>query len=161
MDQYGFGRACRDIYGYPPYVTMKNLEVLDKWVKTSENLYKGSVMRKVWLSEAGVGSGVPDDVKDGEYPEEKLALQAAGFAYCWIKINGLDGIEALQWHNWIDNASEGALLGLRKYSDTHASEPKPVWTTYLKAGTSEEAGYFESEGYKDTVGEEWGIKEVL
>lgn len=144
-----------------PYVTMKNLEVLDKWVKTPENLYKGSVMRKVWLSEAGVGSGVPDDVKDGVYPEEKLALQAAGFAYCWIKINGLDGIEALQWHNWIDNASEGALLGLRKYSDTHASEPKPVWTTYLKAGTSEESAYFESEGYKDTVGEEWGIKEVL
>lgn len=144
-----------------PYVTMKNLEVLDKWVKTTENMYKGTSMRKVWLSEAGVGSGVPDDVKDGVYPEDKLALQAAGFAYCWIKINGLEGIEALQWHNWMDNQSEGALLGLRKYGDTHQAEPKPVWTTYQKAGTSEESTYFESEGYKATVGDAWGIQEVL
>ncbi len=144
-----------------PYVTMKNLEVLDKWVQTPENMYKGSIMRKVWLSEAGVGSGVPDDVKNDVYPEDLLAQQAAGFAYCWIKINGLEGIEALQWHNWMDNASEGALLGLRKYADgVHNAAPKPVWTTYQKAGTSEESSYFESQGYQKTVGDEWGIKTV-
>ena len=31
------------------YVTLKNLEVLDKWVGISQNQYKGNIRRSVWL----------------------------------------------------------------------------------------------------------------
>ena len=31
------------------YVTLKNLEVLDKWVSVPQNQYKGGIRRSVWL----------------------------------------------------------------------------------------------------------------
>lgn len=134
-------------------VSMRNLEVLDKWVKTGKNKYNGSIMRKVWLSEAGVGSGTATNYDD----EKLLSDQAAGCAYSWLKINALEGIEGLQWHNWYDNAEEGAQLGLRKYNDNiYKGEPKPVWYTYKAAGTESQDSYFGQEGYAGIVGEEWG-----
>ena len=69
------------------YVTLKNLEVLDKWVKTSRNQYKGTIRRSVWLSEAGTCSP--------SYEDDDLQDQAAGFAYGWKKINNLDGINGI------------------------------------------------------------------
>ena len=136
------------------YVSMKNLEVLDRWVLDNDNRYKGTEMRKVWLSEAGVGSGTTND----PYDDTVLADQAAGTAYSWKKINALEGIEGIQWHNWFDNKSEGAKLGLRKYDDTeYSGEPKPAWYTYQAAGTEDEETWFESQGYASVVGEEWGV----
>ena len=136
------------------YVSMKNLEVLDRWVQDNDNRYKGTEMRKVWLSEAGVGSGTTND----PYDDTVLADQAAGTAYSWKKINALEGIEGIQWHNWFDNKSEGAKLGLRKYDDTeYSGEPKPAWYTYQAAGTEDEETWFESQGYASVVGEEWGV----
>ena len=130
---------------------MKNLEVLDKWVKTDANKYRGQIMRKVWLSEAGVGSGTTT-----EYNDSDLSDQAAGTAYSWRKINALEGIEGIQWHNWFDSKDEGAQLGLRKYDDaTYNGEAKPAWYTYQAAGTDNEDTYFEEQGYAATVGEEW------
>lgn len=118
------------------YVTLKNLEVLDKWVGISKNQYKGTVRRSVWLSEAGTCSP--------SYADEDLYDQAAGFAFGWKKINALDGINGIQWHSWFDHLGDGVCLGLRKYNDTtYKGEAKPVWDTYLKAGTAEEEGYFE------------------
>lgn len=136
------------------YVSMKNLEVLDRWVQDNDNRYKGTEMRKVWLSEAGVGSGTTND----PYDDTVLADQAAGTAYSWKKINALEGIEGIQWHNWFDNKSEGAKLGLRKYDDSeYSGEPKPAWYTYQAAGTEDEETWFESQGYASVVGEEWGV----
>ena len=43
------------------YVTLKNLEVLDKWVGISQNQYKGNIRRSVWLSEAGTCSPSYED----------------------------------------------------------------------------------------------------
>lgn len=118
------------------YVTLKNLEVLDKWVGISQNQYRGTTKRSVWLSEAGTCSP--------SYENEDLQNQAAGFAYGWKKINALEGINGIQWHSWFDHLGDGARLGLRKYGDeTYKGEAKPVWTTYQKAGTDEEDGYFE------------------
>lgn len=137
-----------------PNVSMKNLEVLDKWVKTPANMYRGSIMRKVWLSEAGVGSGSTND----PYDEQKLADQAAGFAYSWLKIQALEGIEGLQWHNWYDSKDEGAKLGLRKYDDeTDLGEPKPVWHAYKVAGEAGQDDYFASQDFAGTVGSDWGV----
>ena len=129
------------------YVTLKNLEVLDKWVGISQNQYKGNIRRSVWLSEAG--TCYPS------YEDKDLQDQAAGFAYGWKKINALDGINGIQWHSWFDHLGDGVPLGLRKYSDEeYKGEAKPVWTTYQKAGTDEEDDYFKQ--YLERIGiESW------
>ena len=125
------------------YVTLKNLEVLDKWVGISQNQYKGNIRRSVWLSEAGTCSP--------SYEDKDLQDQAAGFAYGWKKINALEGINGIQWHSWFDHLGDGVPLGLRKYSDEeYKGEAKPVWTTYQKAGTDEEDDYFEQ--YLERIG---------
>ncbi len=117
------------------FITFKNLEVLSNWALTKENKYKGTTKRSVWLSEAGVNSR--------SYSDEDLKIQAAGFAYAWKKINGLEGIDGIQWHNWFDHPDEGgAHLGLRKFLEANQGEAKPVWTVFEMAGTSEENEYF-------------------
>ena len=119
-----------------PFITFKNLEVLNKWALSKENKYKGAVKRSIWLSEAGVSSR--------SYSNEELQKQAAGFAYAWKKINALEGIDGIQWHNWFDHPGDGTCLGLRKYLDeSYKGEAKPVWEVYQKAGTNEEDEYFE------------------
>lgn len=83
------------------YITFKNLEVIDAWIKQKENLYKGTTKRVLFLSEQGTNSP--------SYSQTDLALQAAGGAWAWKKISKLDGIDAMQWHNWADNKAEGGL----------------------------------------------------
>jgi hypothetical protein len=128
-------------------VTFKNLEVLDKWAKSSENKYQGTVKRSVWLSENGTNSK--------SYSETDLKEQAAGFAYAWKKIIALDGIDGIQWHNWYDHpteAADGLRIGLR----TDQLVAKPVWFLYQAAGTSGEDAAFEP--YKAVIGiSNWNI----
>jgi hypothetical protein len=128
-----------------PLVTFKNLEVLDKWIKLPENKYLGVQKRTLWLSENGTNSR--------SYSEQDLREQAAGFAYTWKKMKHLDGIDAFQWHNWIDGRGEfGLRIGLRKFPD-HENEPggkKPVWYVYQAAGTEREDQVFDP--YKSVIG---------
>jgi len=128
-----------------PLVTFKNLEVLDTWIKKTENKYMGTLKRTLWLSENGTNSRT--------YGEQDLKEQAAGFVYAWKKMKSLDGIDAIQWHNWIDNrAEDGLMIGLRRFPDDQA-EPggrKPVWYAYQAAGTSQEDTVFEP--YKSVIG---------
>jgi hypothetical protein len=128
-----------------PLVTFKNLEVLDAWIRKSENKYKGTIKRTLWLSENGTNSRT--------YSDTDLKEQAAGFAYVWKKMKTLDGIDAMQWHNWIDNRSEDGLrIGLRRFPDD-SSDPggrKPVWFTYQAAGTDQEDSVFDI--YKSIIG---------
>lgn len=136
------------------YVTLKNLEVLDKWVGISQNQYKGATKRSVWLSEAGTCSP--------SYSDKDLQDQAAGFAYGWKKINALEGINGIQWHSWFDHPGDGVPLGLRKYTEEpHNGDTKPVYTTYQKAGTGEEGEYFEQ--YLSRIGiDSWeGLIQVI
>ena len=82
-----------------------------------------------------------------------LALQAAGGAWAWKKVSKLDGIDAIQWHNWADNKAEGGLrIGLRTFAEGSVSNltPKPVWYVWKAAGTSEEDSVFDK--YKATLG---------
>ncbi len=128
-----------------PMVTFRNLEVLDKWIKMPKNMYKGTSKRTVWLSENGTNSL--------SYSEQDLAEQAAGFAYAWKKMKQLDGIDAFQWHNWMDARSEfGLRIGLRKYPDdeTDPAGKKPVWYLYQAADTPNEDKMFEP--YKSIIG---------
>lgn len=134
-----------------PKVTFKNLEVINKWILESENLYMGTTKRTLWLSENGTNSPT--------YSEEDLNEQAAGFAYAWKKIKALDGIDGIQWHNWIDNRSEyGLRIGLRRYPDDEEDPlgKKHVWYAYQAAGTDQEDVVFEP--YLDIIGiDNWDI----
>ncbi|MGC9355318.1 MAG: DUF5722 domain-containing protein, partial [Mariniphaga sp.] len=128
-----------------PLVTFKNLEVLDAWIKKPENKFIGSIKRTLWLSENGTNSRT--------YSEKDMQEQAAGLAFAWKKIEQLDGIDAIQWHNWIDNRNEfGLRIGLRRYPDD-TDDPggaKPVWYVYQAAGTDQEDTVFEP--YKSVIG---------
>lgn len=127
------------------YITFKNLEVIDAWIKQKENFYKGKTKRVLFLSEQGTNSP--------SYSESDLALQAAGGAWAWKKVSKLDGIDAIQWHNWADNKAEGGLrIGLRTFAEGSVSDltPKPVWYVWKAAGTAEEDSVFDQ--YKTTLG---------
>ena len=127
------------------YVTFKNLEVIDAWIRQKENFYKGKTKRVLFLSEQGTNSP--------SYSESDLALQAAGGAWAWKKVSKLDGIDAIQWHNWADNKAEGGLrIGLRTFGEGNIQSltAKPVWYVWKAAGTSEEDSVFDK--YKETLG---------
>lgn len=127
------------------YVTFKNLEVIDAWIRQKENFYKGKTKRVLFLSEQGTNSP--------SYSESDLTLQAAGGAWAWKKVSKLDGIDAMQWHNWADNKAEGGLrIGLRTFAEGSVSNltPKPVWYVWKAAGTAEEDSVFDQ--YKTTLG---------
>jgi len=128
-----------------PLVTFKNLEVLDDWIKRPENWYMKTNKRMLWLSENGTNSRT--------YEEKDLQEQAAGLAYAWKKLARLDGIDAIQWHNWIDNRNEfGLRIGLRRFPDDEEDPGgrKPVWHVYQAAGTEREDEIFEP--YKAIIG---------
>lgn len=128
-----------------PLVTFKNLEVLDAWIKKPENKFQGTTKRSLWLSENGTNSRT--------YSEKDLSEQAAGLAYAWKKLKYLDGIDAMQWHNWIDNRNEfGLRIGLRRFPDDEEDPGgrKPVWFVYQAADTEQEDEVFEK--YKPIIG---------
>jgi len=127
------------------YVTFKNLEVVDHWIKMKANLYKGEKKRILFLSENGTNSP--------SYSESDLRLQAAGGAWAWKKTNALDGIDAIQWHNWADNSAEfGLRIGLRSFAAEGLSSlsPKPVWYVWKAGGTDQESEVFDP--YMSTLG---------
>ena len=122
-----------------PYVTFKNPQVIDRWIRQPRNLYKGTEKRVLFFSENGTSSP--------SYSESDLALQAAGACWLWKKIERLEGVDAIQWHNWKDNATEAAQglhLGLRALGQGpfKADDPKPVWYVWQAAGTPQEATVF-------------------
>jgi hypothetical protein len=126
-------------------ITFKNIEVLDAWTKQPSTFYRGQTPRTIFLSEQGFNSE--------SYNARDLANQAAGLAYAWKKIEHLDSIEAMQYHNWIDNRGEGGLrIGLRKFRD-ELDDPlgrKPIWYLYQKLGTPDEDAACEP--YKKIIG---------
>lgn len=122
-----------------PYVTFKNPQVIDRWIRKSRNLYKGTEKRVLFFSENGTSSP--------SYSDTDLALQAAGACWLWKKIERLEGVDAIQWHNWKDNATEaagGLHLGLRALGESPFNnyDPKPVWYVWQAAGSNNEEAVF-------------------
>jgi hypothetical protein len=116
-----------------PLITFKNIEVLNAWAEQPSHFYRGIKIRTIYLSEQGFNS--PD------YSPTSLNDQAAALAYAWKKIEPLDAIEAMQYHNWVDNAAEGGLrIGLRKLPGDPFDPlgKKPIWYLYQQLETPEE-----------------------
>lgn len=115
------------------YATFKNLEVLNDWIQDPTHLYQGTTKRNLFLSENGTNSP--------SYSDNDLSHQAAGGAWAWKKANALQGIDAIMWHNWMDNREEyGLRIGLHYFSDWE-DDPggcKPVWYVWQAAGTERE-----------------------
>ncbi len=127
------------------YCTFKNLEVISAWMMDKAHFYMGSVKRILFLSENGTNSP--------SYSSDDLARQAAGAAWAWKKVDALEGIDGIQWHNWQDNRAEGGLrIGLRRFKDD-SEDPngrKPAWFVWQAAGTSKESGVFDQ--YLSVIG---------
>ncbi len=116
-----------------PMITIKNIEVLDAYLRQPRMLYKGEKVRGVLLSEQGYNT------KD--YSEDAQKLQAAAFVYTWHKIRPLSTVEAFQNHRWIDHPKEGGLLlGLRTLpgADHPHGEKKLAWKVFQALDTPEE-----------------------
>jgi len=120
-----------------PRITFKNIDVLDRFMRQKEFLYRGDGkerVRSILLSEQGFNSG--------KNTTEELANQAAALAYAWKKVKRLDSIEAFQYHRWIDHEQEGGLnLGLwtvKKGSITWPETKKPAYELFKKFDTPEE-----------------------
>lgn len=132
-----------------PLITFKNIEVLDAWVKQPFTMYLGKHKRTVFLSEQGPNSR--------DYSAKSLAEQAASMAYVWKKMEVLDGIEAFQFHNWMDNRGEGGLrIGLRRFPDDEEDPAgkKPVWYVFRDLGTPAQEKAIEFA--KDVIGiDDW------
>ena len=68
-------------------------------------------------------------------------------------MKNLDGIDAIQWHNWADNRAEfGLRIGLRAFAEGGFNDfdPKPVWYVWKAAGTDQEDEVFAP--YLSTIG---------
>ena len=118
-----------------PLITMKNIELLDQFMRQPAFLYQGKRVRSIVLSEQGYHT------KDES--AEAQALQAAAIVYAWEKMKPLKSIEAFHYHRWIDHEREGGLnLGLwtvKKGSITWPETKKRSWAVYQALGTEREA----------------------
>ena len=89
-----------------PFITPKNIEVLDAYMHQPQMKYLGKTVRTVMLTEQGFHTR--------DYSPETQRIQAAAFVYTWHKIRPLETIETFHNHRWIDHPDEGGLLlGLR------------------------------------------------
>lgn len=94
-----------------------------------------------------------------DLPAEGFGGAGGRVCLCLEKIKALEGIDGIQWHNWIDNRQEeGLRIGLRKFPD-EPDDPygsKPVWYLYRAAGTAQEEEAFEP--YLAVIGlSDWDI----
>lgn len=114
-----------------PYITPKNLEVLDAWAAQPHVCYRG-IPREIHFTEQGLNS--PD------YSEKSLRDQAAGMVYTWEKIRKMRNVKCYYYHLWADDPGEGGLrLGLRKFAD-YKEDPlgkKLIWDVVRAFETKE------------------------
>lgn len=116
-----------------PYITPKNIEVLDAYLHQPQFLHDGAV-RTVILSEQGYHT--PD------YSESSMLDKAAAIAYTWAKITELESVESFHYHRWVDHPKEGGLkVGLRTLPspDKPFGERKePAFTLFSKLETPQQ-----------------------
>ena len=112
-----------------PRITFRNLGVLTAYMGRPELKFRGEV-RRVLLTEQGFHS---DGTPAGE------ALQAAAYAYAWMKVDAEPGIDAFILHRHVDHGHEGGLnLGLWRRKPDSIADPstrKPIYDVFVAADT--------------------------
>lgn len=100
-----------------PRITFKNLELLPRYLRRPEMLYRGEP-RRIILSEQGFHS---INKPDGEL------WQAAAYAYAYYKTANLPNIDSFILHRHVDHGAEGGLnLGLWTRDTKGRSHAEPV-----------------------------------
>jgi hypothetical protein len=122
---------------YPPRITFKNIEMLPRYFRRKELLFRGAP-RHIILSEQGFHAPL---TAEGE------KLQAAAYCYAWRKIVNLNGIDSFILHRQVDNAGEGGLnLGLWRRKPNTVCEPsakRPMYEVFRLADTPQWKKAFE------------------
>lgn len=123
-------------------ITIKNLTVLDRFMKTAHARYEGQV-RPVICSEQGFHA--PED------DPQKLEDQCAALVYTWQQLDKCSSILAFDYHRPIDHPREGGLrLGLRGLATKQNPQgvAKPAWDVFRRLDTPEEDALVEQfDGY--------------
>ncbi len=124
-----------------PQITMKNIAVLDRYLRQPQFLYLGKVVRTALLSEQGYHTNGRDPSPEAE------ALQTRAIAYAWRQMLDVKSIEAFHYHRWIDHEGEGGLwLGLwtvKQGSTTWPERKKASWKLYRDLATPKERAALE------------------
>lgn len=131
------------------YITPKNIEVLDAYIRQPHFLYQGQP-RTILLSEQGFNT--PD------YSESAMINKAAAIAYTWEKILPLDTVESFHYHRWVDHPNEGGLrLGLRTFPEPgkpYGERKEPAFSLFSALETEEHAHAIEP--FKTVIGiDDW------
>ena len=101
-----------------PCITMDNIEVLTNYMKKPEMLDTSGNVRSIILSEIGYSSA------SGQ------ALQAAAFAYAYVKMEQNGYIDALMLSRQTDAGDEIAALGLALGLQTTGGGKKQIWNVF-------------------------------
>ena len=101
-----------------PCITMDNIEVLTNYMKKPEMLDTSGNVRSIILSEIGYSS------TSGQ------ALQAAAFAYAYVKMEQNGYIDALMLSRQTDAGDEIAALGLALGLQTTGGGKKQIWNVF-------------------------------
>lgn len=101
-----------------PCITMDNLEVLTNYMKKEEMLDTSGKVRSIILSEIGYSSTSGQD------------LQAAAFAYAYVKMEQNGYIDALMFSRQTDAPDEVAALGLALGLQSYGGGRKKIWDVF-------------------------------
>ncbi len=101
-----------------PCITMDNIEVLTNYMQREDMLDTSGNVRSIILSEIGYSSS------SGE------ALQAAAFAYAYVKMEKNGYIDALMFSRQVDAADEIAALGLALGLETTGGTHKQIYNVF-------------------------------
>lgn len=119
-----------------PTISIKNIEVLDRFMHTKPALRDDGSVRPVILSEQGFHA--PED------NAERLKIQAAALLYTFEKLRRCRSILAFDYHRPVDHPNEGGLrLGLRGLPtrENRIGKPKPAWEIFRDIGTESEQAH--------------------
>lgn len=117
-------------------ITLKNLQVLDRFMHLPSSRTEDGLVRPVILSEQGYHADQSDP--------QQLRIQAAALLLTWKKLRECPSILAFDYHRPSDHPNEGGLrLGLRGLptATSPLGEPKPAWEVFSAIGTDQEADF--------------------
>ena len=107
-----------------PVITMENLEVLTNYMQNESMRDSSGNVRSIILSEIGYSS------TSGE------TLQAAAFAYAYVKMEQNGYIDALMFSRQTDAGDEIAALGLALGLQTTGGQHKYIWNVFKYIDTN-------------------------
>lgn len=116
-----------------PKITMKNLQVLDRYLHTDALRMRDGSVRPMICSEQGFHA-------DEDNPEQ-LRHQVTALLYAFDILRRCPSVLAFDYHRPIDHRNEGGLrLGLRGLvsKENPRGVAKPAWETYKAIGTDAE-----------------------